>query len=229
MIIDQHSELDLADDFCWVYVYEGDAASITPDDICTDTSICPAADRPLLATPVLLDTATGDYVYNTGFIYPGLYTVALVCEADDPDADEDLLFMSETEVQANAVAGGAQQDLALVEVPILTLLKTLDSYADNDSSTTITAGDVLTYRMIVGNAGNVTLTTVTLTDLLVGVSAPDCGATTLPASLAPAATLDCTATYTVVEAPGSSIVNTASASADQDGPVDSSVTVDVAP
>lgn len=100
---------------CWVYVYSGDATSIVPDDICMDPdiSVCPAADRPLLETPVMFDTATGDYVYNTGFIHPGQYTVALLCEPDDPDIDEQLLFMSETGVQADPVAGGTSQDLAL--------------------------------------------------------------------------------------------------------------------
>lgn len=215
-------------DGCWVYVYGGDAASITPDDICLDpdTSICPPSDRPLLETPVQFDTASGDYLYNTGFIYPGLYTVALVCEADDPDLDENLLFMSETEVQADAVAGGAQQDLSLVDVPILTLLKTLDSYDDADSSGSVTVGDTLNYLMSLGNDGNVTLTNVTLSDPLAGLSALDCGAITLPDDLAPAATLDCTATYTVL-ATDTTIANTATADSDQAGPVDSSVSVDV--
>jgi uncharacterized repeat protein (TIGR01451 family) len=213
---------------CWVYAYEGDAASITPDDICLDpdTSVCPPANRPLLETPVQFDTASGDYLYDTGFIYPGLYTVALVCEADDPDLDDSLLFMSESEVQADAVAGGAQQDLSLVDVPILTLLKTLDSYVDVDGSGSVTVGDTLNYLMSLGNDGNVTLTTVDLSDPLAGLSALDCGAITLPDDLAPAATLDCTATYTVL-ATDTTIANTATADSDQAGPVDSSVSVDV--
>jgi hypothetical protein len=226
IVTDQHSELD--PDVCWVYLYEGDAASITPDDICTntDTSICPLTDRPLLGTPVQLDGSTGDYVYNTGFIDPGIYTVALVCESDDPDVDEDLLYMGETEVQADPGPGGApQQDLVLVEVPSLTLLKTLDSNADEDGSGTVTAGDTLTYRMSLGNDGNLTLTNATVSDPLVGLSALNCGAA-LPATLAPAATLDCTATYSVQPA-DISIVNTATANSDQAGPVDSSETVDV--
>ncbi len=223
IVTDQHSEI--APDACWVYVYEGDAASVTPDDICTNPTICPAADRPLLATPVQLDGGTGDYVYNTGFIYPGLYTVALVCEADDPDAVDSLLFMGETTVQADAVAEGAQQDLVLVEVPILTLQKTLDDNADEDVSGTVTVGDTLTYRMSLGNAGNVTLTNVSVSDPLPLLSALSCD-TALPAALAPGATLDCTATY-VVQPADVSIVNTATASSDQAGPVDSTVTTDV--
>jgi uncharacterized repeat protein (TIGR01451 family) len=217
-------------DACWVYVYTGDAASVTPDDICLDpsTSACPPADRPLLTTPVQYDTGSGDYFYDTGLIYPGTYTVALVCEADDPDLDDSLLYMSETGVQADAVPGGARQDLALVDVPVLTLLKTLAGNADEDSSGTVSTGDTLSYLLSLGNAGNVTLTTVNVSDPLPGLSAIDCGTPLPHPQLAPGASLDCTATYSVL-ATDTSIVNTASASADQAGPVDSTVTVDVAP
>jgi uncharacterized repeat protein (TIGR01451 family) len=225
LVEDQHSELD--PDACWVYVYEGGADVITPDDICLDqdTSICPLADRPLLEAPVQFDVETGQYVYNTGLIYPGLYTAALVCEADDPDVDEDLLFIQESEVQADAVADGAQQDFTLIEIRILTLLKTLDGNADEDASGTVTVGDTLTYRMKLENEGNVSLTNVTVSDPLAGLSELSCG-TELPATLATDATLECTATYSV-QSEDTSIVNTATASADLVDPVEHSVTVDV--
>jgi hypothetical protein len=225
LVEDQHSELD--PDACWVYVYEGGADIITPDDICLDpdTSICPQTDRPLLEAQVQLDAGTGNYVYNTGLIYPGLYTAALVCEADDPDVDDDLLFIGEAEVQANAVAGGAQQDFTLIEIRILTLLKTLDSNADEDASETVTVGDTLTYRMKLGNEGNVSLTNVTVSDPLIGLSELSCD-TALPATLATDTALDCTATYSV-QSEDISIVNTATASADLTDPVNSSVTTDV--
>lgn len=225
LVEDQHSELD--PDACWVYVYEGGADVITPDDICLDpdTSICPLADRPFLEAPVQFDADTGQYVYNTGLIYPGLYTAALVCEADDPDVDEDLLFIEEAEVQADAVADGAQQDFTLIEIRILTLLKTLDGNADEDASGTVTVGDTLTYRMKLGNEGNVSLTNVTVSDPLIGLSELSCD-TALPASLAIDTTLECTATYSV-QSEDVSIVNTATASADLADLVNSSVTVDV--
>ncbi|RKZ66761.1 MAG: hypothetical protein DRQ44_06420 [Gammaproteobacteria bacterium] len=229
LVEDQHSELN--PDVCWVYVYEGGAEIITPDDICldSDTSICPQTDRPLLEAQVQLDTDTGNYVYNTGLIYPGLYTAALVCEADDPDVDDDLLFIEEAEVQADAVADGAQQDFTLIEIRILTLLKTLDDNADDnadeDASDTVTVGDTLTYRMELGNEGNVSLTNVTVSDPLIGLSELSCD-TALPATLATDTTLECTATYSV-QSEDLSIVNTATASADSTDPVNSSVTVDV--
>ena len=225
LVDDQHSELD--PDACWVYVYEGGTDMITPDDICLDSDIdiCPQADRPLLEAPVQFDDDTGQYVYNTGLIYPSLYTAALVCEADDPDIDDDLLFMQESEVQANAVADGAQQDFTLLEIPILTLLKSLDGNSDEDASGTVTVGDTLTYRMKLENDGNVSLTNVTVSDPLAGLSDLSCDAA-LPAMLATDSTLECTATYSV-QPEDVSIVNTATASADQVDPVEHSVTVDV--
>ena len=225
MVDDQHGEID--PDACWVYVYEGDVAAILPDDICldTDTSICPLTDRPLLETPVQFDTGTGLYVYETGPIRPGAYTVALVCEADDPNIDDDPLFMEVSGVQADATVDGVRQDITLAEIPILSLFKSLDGNADEDVSGTVTVGDTLTYRMQLGNDGNVTLTNVTVSDPLAGLSELTCDAV-LSATLAPDTMLDCTATYSVQ--PGDvSIVNTATANADQAGPVDSTVTVDV--
>jgi uncharacterized repeat protein (TIGR01451 family) len=230
IVNDQHSELN--PDACWVYVYED---AVTPDDICldSDTTICTESDRPVLETPVQYDTNSGDYVYNTGFIYPGLYTAALVCEADDPNTDDDLLFMPDgvgVTVQADAVAEGAEQDFTLIEIPILTLDKTLDGNADEDGSGTVTVGDTLTYRMKVVNDGNVSLTNVTVSDPLDGLSVLSCD-TALPATLAPDATLECTATYSV-QSTDTSITNTATANAETVSagplePVDDSVTVDV--
>lgn len=230
IVTDQRSEKvnPATPDACWVYVYPGDAASIVPDDICLDpdTSICPAADRPLLETPVTFDAGTGDYVYNTGFIHPGLYTVTLLCEADDPDIDEKLLlFMNKTDVQADPVAGGALQDLALQDVPVLSISKILDANADEDASSSVTVNDTLTYRVDVSNNGNVTLTDVDVTDPLPGLNALTCSAV-LPASLTPGGTLDCTANY-VVQATDTTVANTATATSNLTGPVNSTVTVDV--
>ena len=224
MVEDQHPEID--PDVCWVYLYEGDAVSTEPDDICINsgTNICPPADRPLLEAPVQLDSVSGLYTYNTGRIVPGTYTAALVCEADDPEVDDNLVFMQESEVQAVAVAEGVRQDFILAPVADLSLLKTLDANADEDGSGTVTEGDTLTYRMRLSNEGNVTLNNVNVTDPLPGLSALACDQA-LPAILAPGETLDCTATYTVASA--DDIVNIASATANEVVVVESSVTVEV--
>jgi uncharacterized repeat protein (TIGR01451 family) len=77
-------------------------------------------------------------------------------------------------------------------------------------SSGVVAGDVVTYSFHGTNTGDVTLHNVDLTDPMSGLSAPSCTPTT-PATLAPGATIDCTATYTVTQADvaAGTITNTA--------------------
>lgn len=101
---------------CIVYVYQGGADVVDPDDICTDPdpTVCPEADRPLTEAEVALNLDSGMYEYRTGYLYPDVYTVALVCGDDDPLVDEDLVFIGEDTVDAS-VAGGAAHDFELVD------------------------------------------------------------------------------------------------------------------
>lgn len=95
-------------DVCSVYVYEGDAAAIEPDDNCVadDATTCALADRPLTTTGIELDLDTGLYAYRSGFLYPGTYTVALLCEDDLADADDSVTFIGEATVEA--LSGGTE-------------------------------------------------------------------------------------------------------------------------
>ncbi|MGY4719286.1 DUF7507 domain-containing protein [Naumannella huperziae] len=89
----------------------------------------------------------------------------------------------------------------------LTVRKVAEPIADTNASGVPDAGDQITYRFTVTNAGNVTLTGVTLSDPLVAIA--DCPARTL----APGASFDCSATYTLTQADvdAGSVVNTATA------------------
>ena len=93
--------------------------------------------------------------------------------------------------------------------PALTLVKT--AVAPDP----VTVGDEITYTLAVTNSGNVTLTDVTVTDPLVGLSAIDCGGDgdNVIASFAPGGPITCTATYTVTQADvdAGSVSNTATA------------------
>lgn len=106
-------------DQCEVYVYEGDAAAIDPDDNCVndaDAGACPAADRPLTTTGVMLD-GDGFYSYRTGYLYPGIYTVALLCEDDLAEVDDEVTFIGEATVEA--ASGGTEHNFeAPVAVPL---------------------------------------------------------------------------------------------------------------
>jgi uncharacterized repeat protein (TIGR01451 family) len=93
-------------------------------------------------------------------------------------------------------AGGAAQKcdsetVTGVPDPKLSIVK-----ADNDA-TYDSVGDVITYTIVAKNEGNVTLAAVTVTDALatLGICTPANGS-----SLAPQATMTCTATYTVTQA-----------------------------
>ncbi|MCP5029157.1 MAG: DUF11 domain-containing protein, partial [Actinomycetia bacterium] len=90
-------------------------------------------------------------------------------------------------------------DSALVspgQAPAIALDKDLDNNADEDGSGGVSAGDTLTYTFAVSNTGNVTLSAVSVTDPLAGLSAVTCPVTTI----VPGATIICTATYTVTQA-----------------------------
>ena len=70
------------------------------------------------------------------------------------------------------------------------------------------AGDVVTYSIVVTNTGTTVLTNVSLTD---ANAVLDCGATTLPATLAIGASLTCSASHTVtsVDVTAGNVLNTA--------------------
>ncbi len=79
-----------------------------------------------------------------------------------------------------------------------------------DPSVVTAADQLVTYSFVVTNTGNVTLTDVMVTDPMPGLSAVTCPSTTL----APAASMTCTATYTTTPADvaGGSITNVATVS-----------------
>ena len=105
--------------------------------------------------------------------------------------------------------------------PALTLDKT------SDVATYDEVGDLITYTYVATNTGNVTLNNVTISDPLPGLSALS-ACRRSPATLAPTAAMNCSATYTITQADldSGSVVNTATADSDETDPVDDTVTVD---
>ena len=81
--------------------------------------------------------------------------------------------------------------LPAAQVPAIGLAKSADV------SSISAPGQVVTYTYEVTNSGNVTLTSVTVTDPMQGLSAIDCKGVT---ALAPGASVVCTATYTTTQA-----------------------------
>ena len=84
-----------------VYVFSG--AGVTPDDIDGDGG------DPLTPSLVTLDTESGDYRYEVGFLPEGEYTIAFTCNVDaeitdveNGHVDNDLKFTGIQDVQVTA-------------------------------------------------------------------------------------------------------------------------------
>jgi len=117
-LVDPSLSTTMLPDVCVVYVYTGDAGTVAPNDICINDqnpTACPLADRPLTTADVIQDTDTGYYTYQTGYLYPGTYTVALLCEEDAADTDDEVTFLSEAQV--DTVAGDNVHDFTAPAAP----------------------------------------------------------------------------------------------------------------
>jgi SdrD B-like domain len=100
--------------------------------------------------------------------------------------------------------------------PAITIIKSLASYDDNDSSGYISSGDGLNFAFVVTNSGNVTLTNIQVSDLTFSIPV-SCPAT----SLIPAASMVCNTDSAYIISVGDAITgqvsNTASAAGDYSG------------
>ena len=123
--------------------------------------------------------------------------------------------------------GGMLGQAAVVNAE-LTLVKSLQSNNDADGSGTVSVGDTLTYQFVATNTGDQTLSNVTISDPLAGLSALSC-TPAQPSALAPAGSMTCTATYvvTVADVTAGSIDNTATADSNETPPVTDNVAVPV--
>jgi hypothetical protein len=113
---------------CRVYTYVtpevGDPALIM-DDMCVDDPpavICGEANnqRPLIATDVEPDTVNNDgtFDYRTSPLYPGYYTVALVCDDDDIDQEGEVLtYLNVQEVDASLDPDGLGVEINFPPAP----------------------------------------------------------------------------------------------------------------
>ena len=103
--------------------------------------------------------------------------------------------------------------------------KVLTNNADEDTSSTVSLNDTLTYTITATNTGTATLTNVVVADALITPT----GGTTPCASLAPAGTCTLVGTYVVTQAnvDAGQILNTGTADSDETAPVSDPNTVPV--
>jgi uncharacterized repeat protein (TIGR01451 family) len=156
------------------------------DATCGSTTLAPGAST----------NCTADYTVTQADIDAGSKTNSAKACGDPPTGAE----VCDTDGTTTPLG----QDKAIQ----LEKFATLDQGADNK----LGVGDKIHYSFVITNIGNVTLTGVDLTDALVGFSDATCGATTL----APGATTNCTADYTLTQADidAGTVTNTATACGD---------------
>ena len=203
---------------CVVYVFEGDSPSVAPDDYCSldfEGAECDEVrgDTALTTANVDLDIGTGDYVYRTMFLYPGTYTVALTCDQDAPDTEENPTFIGETTLLAEAVPNGAEHDFNLADIE-LELTKAL---ATDDSP--YEEGETIDYSYVVANnsadGADGVVGPVVVTDDRVDVGCETVNTVgNMDDNLDPGESVQCTASYMVTgdDARAGSVSNTATAS-----------------
>ncbi|MBE16301.1 MAG: hypothetical protein CL867_08615 [Cytophagaceae bacterium] len=172
----------------------------------------------LAVTPSSLDpgetgTATAQYTITQADVDAGQVINSATVTGQDPNGDP----VTDTSDSGNPVDDtGAGDDETITPIdsnPELTFVKTSQALGTD-------LGDTILYTFTVTNTGNVTLTNVSVTDPLVGVS----DLLVTPSTLASGETGVATATYTITQddIDTGSVVNTATASGDdpEGNPVD---------
>ncbi len=114
------------------------------------------------------------------------------------DIDQDIVFVNTAEVTANPTEGalGAVSGTLTIPGPNADNSATLTKTASVD--TNLNVGDVVTYTYVIQNTGNITLNDVSISDVHGGSGALS-AITPANISLAPGATQNFTATYTVTQ------------------------------
>lgn len=240
-------------DMCKVYVYEGRAADVVPDDICY-TGVIPVAcdpalsvppgsgDRPLLEAAVVAedDLAGGyNYTYKTGHFYPdsldpapaddtdpehdGYYTVALLCVDPMDDPEVDENFTFIGEAEVYAETPGGYTH----DFEIVDVAELSFEKTLSSNADEDSSGTVTPGDTLTYQFDASNTGNVTLNG--VSISDPLAGLSVLscnvaqPAVLAPGEALSCTATYVVQIGDIGTLSNTAAADSTETDPVESTV------
>ncbi|HAV78859.1 MAG TPA: hypothetical protein DCX53_16025, partial [Anaerolineae bacterium] len=167
------------------------------------------------------DKATNE-TCPAGSLNPGAFltcTASVITTQGDLDAGS----ITNTAFASGTGPGGApvvsltdSATVNAVQSPSIQISKFAASYADNDSSGTLTLGDDLSYRFNVVNTGNVTLNPVTVTDNTFGISVT-CPATVLAPSASTLCVADLPHTISLAESNAGQVTNTATARGDLGG------------
>jgi uncharacterized repeat protein (TIGR01451 family) len=147
-----------------------------PTIVCPTTALAPGATTACL----------GNYVIIQADLDAGTTQNSAIVSATAPNS------VTTTDTSGIDATNNTPTDTALPQVPLIAAVKTASAINDIDGNG-VDAGDTIQYSFAVSNQGNVTLNPVTVSDTKVATI-------TCPASsLVPAGSINCTATYTLLQ------------------------------
>jgi hypothetical protein len=88
-----------------VYIFSGAGATLTDIQLDPMTGMPPTGHvNPVVTPPITYSSSSQQYVYAQPFLLVGIYTLAVVCGADDPSAADTLVFVPSGGVTATVAA-----------------------------------------------------------------------------------------------------------------------------
>ncbi len=200
----------------------GVGQTITYTYVATNTGTVTAQRATIVDSMAGLSPLTCDPGTGTGLGDAASMTCTATYEVTQTDVDAGSIINSAT-VTANTPRGVDEH--ATAGATVFANQQAAVDITKTATTGAVAVGSTVNYAIHVTNPGTVTLHNVEVTDALVPASGLTC-APTLPATLAPNAVLDCTATYTATQADidAGTIVNTATVTGrdPQDNPISES-------
>ena len=196
---DNNSRVDAGDTIAYAFVLTNTGAVTLTDLAVADAKTGPVDCPVTTLSPGATTTCTSNYTITQTDVDAGTVDNTATATATGPDG-----------VPLEPVADSTST--ATSDVATLTLDKQAGQPVDVNSNGRVDAGDTIAYAFVLTNTGAVSLTDVTVADPKVG--AVDCAT----ATLAPGASVTCTASYTITQddVDAGTVDNTATAT-DPDG------------
>ncbi len=201
---DGSTDLSVGDTLTYTITATNNGAAVLTNLVVSDPMITPNTTTCAMVAPTATCVLSGTYTVTAADVAAG--TIVNTANSDSDQTGP----LDDTET-------------VVVPSPSLALDKPFPVNGDQDGSSDVSVGDVLTYTVTATNNGAATLTNVLVSDPLITPTSASC------ALVAPNGTCVLTGTYTVTAADvvAGMIDNTASADSDQTGPVDDVQTVNL--
>ena len=199
---DASGDITAGDTLSYSITVTNNGTAVLTNGLVSDALINPSSQTCALLTPGAVCSLVGDYVVTEDDVVSGTIVNTASAESDQTEPADDSVVV-------------------VLAEPLLEIVKSVASNADEDLSGDISVGDTLNYVVTATNTGETSLTNVVVSDLLLSPNTETC------ALLAVTEQCVLSGFYTVTEQDitTGAITNTATANSDQTEPVEDDVTI----